>query len=88
MVTVYATGAVVLQTHEWFAFSLFSGSFSSSSSSSSYYYYYHCLFRAIQAASGGSLARSQTGAIATGLHHSNARPELQPIPELTATPDP
>ena len=41
---------------------------------------------------GGSQARGQIGAVATGLryNHSNARtePSLQPTLQLTATPDP
>ena len=41
---------------------------------------------------GGSQAKSQIGAVATGLHqsHSNAgsKPDLQPTPQLTATLDP
>ena len=41
---------------------------------------------------GGSQARGQIGAVATGLRqsHSNvgSEPRLQPTPELTATPDP
>ena len=40
---------------------------------------------------GGSWARGQIGAVATGLHqsHSNAgsEPRLQPTPQLMATPD-
>ena len=40
---------------------------------------------------GGSQARGQIGAVATGLcqSHSNAgsEPRLQPTPQLTATPD-
>ena len=49
-------------------------------------------FRAIPGAHVGSQARGRIGAVATGLHqsHSNAgsKPSLQPIPQLTATPDP
>ena len=51
-----------------------------------------CFFRATPAAYGGSQARSQIGAAAAGIHrsHSNARrkPDLQPIPQLMAVPDP
>ena len=50
------------------------------------------LFRATPSAYGGAQARGRMGALATSLHHShsNARsePRLQPIPQLTATPDP
>ena len=46
---------------------------------------------AAPAAYGGSQARGGIGAVAASLHqsHSNARsePRLQPIPQLTATPD-
>ena len=49
-------------------------------------------FRATLAAYGSSLARSQTGATAAGLHHShsNVRSEVctRPTPELTAMLDP
>ena len=48
--------------------------------------------RAAPMASGGSQARGQIRAVATGLHqrHSNSGSELclQPTPQLTATPDP
>ena len=48
--------------------------------------------RATSAAYGGSQARGQIGAVATGLHysHSNAwsEPSLQSTPQLTATLDP
>ena len=41
---------------------------------------------------GGSQAKDQIGAVATGLHHSHSNvgsePHLQPTPQLTATPDP
>ena len=54
-----------------------------------------CLFaisRAVPTAHGGSQTRGLIGDIAAGLcqSHSNARsePRLQPIPELTATPNP
>ena len=49
-------------------------------------------FKATPVAYGGSQARGQIGATASGLHHShsNARsmPRLRPTPELTATPVP
>ena len=49
------------------------------------------LFRATPVVYGSSQARGWTGAVVSGLHHShsNARSEhhLQPIPQLTATPD-
>ena len=40
--------------------------------------FFFCLFRAASEAYGGSEARDQIGAVATGLHHShsNARSEL------------
>ena len=48
--------------------------------------------RAAPAAYGGSQARGQVRAVATGLRqsHSSARcePRLQPTPQLTATTDP
>ena len=48
--------------------------------------------RATPKANGGSQARGQIGAIATGLHqsHSNAgsEPHLRPTPQIKATPDP
>ena len=41
---------------------------------------------------GGSQARGQIGALATGLHHSHSNawsePSLRPIPQLMAMPDP
>ena len=59
------------------------------------YLFIYCLFafsRATPVAYGGFQARGLIGAVATGLHqsHSNAgcEPHLQPIPQLTATPDP
>ena len=49
------------------------------------------LFRAAPATYGGSQARDQIGAAATGLHHSHSNAEsethLRPTPQLTATPD-
>ena len=43
---------------------------------------FFCLFRAAPVAHGGSQARGQIGAVATGLHHSHsntrAKPHLQP----------
>ena len=57
-----------------------------------FFFWSFCLSRASPMAYGGSQARGPIGAIAAGLHqsHSNARSELrlQPIPQLTATPDP
>ena len=44
--------------------------------------YIFCLFRATPTAYGGSQARGQIGATATGLHHSNARSELHQWPTL------
>ena len=50
------------------------------------------LFKATPMAYGGSQARGPMGAIATSLRqsHSNweSEPSLQPIPQLTSTPDP
>ena len=44
------------------------------------------------AAYGDAQARGRIGAVAFGLHHSHSNvgsePRLQPIPQLTATPDP
>ena len=58
------------------------------------YFYFFCLFAiswAAPAACGGSQARSQIGAVATGLHQSRSnagfKPRLWPAPQLTATPD-
>ena len=60
-----------------------------------YLFIYFCLFafsRAAPAAYGGSQARGQIGAVATGLcqSHSNAgsEPHLRPTPQLTAMPNP
>ena len=50
------------------------------------------LFRATPVAYGSSQARGGIRAAAAGLHHSHSNigsvPHLQPIPQLTATPDP
>ena len=58
-------------------------------------FFFFCLFAiswAAPMAYGGSQARSQIGAVATGLRqsHSNAgsEPPLQPTPQLMATLDP
>ena len=52
---------------------------------------YFCLFRAAQAAYGGSQARVQIGAAAASLCHSHStvgsKPHLRPIPQLMAMPD-
>ena len=54
--------------------------------------FYFLLFRATPVAYGGSQARGQIRAVATGLYHShiNVGSEtcLQPTPQLTATLDP
>ena len=57
--------------------------------------YIFCLFaifRATPVAYGGSQAMGRIGAVATGLHqshsHVGSEPQLQPTPQLTATPDP
>ena len=51
-----------------------------------------CFSRDALVAYGGSQARGQIGATASSLHHSHSNegsePCLQPIPQLTATPDP
>ena len=59
------------------------------------FFFFFCPFVfswAVPEAYGGSQARGLIGAVAAGLHqgHSNARSEpcLQPIPQLTAMPDP
>ena len=53
---------------------------------------FFCFSRAAPAAYGGSQARGLIGATAADLHHSysnaGSKPSLQPIPQLTATPDP
>ena len=47
-------------------------------------------FRTVPAAYEGSQARGRIRAAAASLHYSHARsePRRQPMPELTATPDP
>ena len=47
-------------------------------------------FRALPEAHGGSQARAQIGAVASGLHHNDPRSEplLRPKPQLMVTPDP
>ena len=56
------------------------------------FYFLKNLFRATPAAHGGSQARGQIGAIASGLHHSHSnagsKPHLQLTPWLTAMLDP
>ena len=37
---------------------------------------------------GGSQARGQIRAVPAGLHHSKARPDPKPTPQLMAMPDP
>ena len=53
--------------------------------------YMSILHRASPMAYGRSQARSQIGAVATGLRHSHSnvrsKPGLQPTPQLIATPD-
>ena len=60
--------------------------------SSLFVYLFILLFRAVPAAYGGSQARSPIGATAAGIHHRHSNvgsePRLQPIPQLTATPNP
>ena len=52
----------------------------------------HVLFRAAPVAYGGTQARGQIAATAAGLQHSRSnagsKPYKQPVPQLTATPDP
>ena len=54
--------------------------------------FFFLLFRAVSAAHGGSQARDQIGAVATGLHHSHSNTgselHLRPMPRLMATLDP
>ena len=49
-------------------------------------------FRAAPVACGGSQAKGQIGATASGLcyshNHARSEPCLRPTPQLTATPDP
>ena len=56
-----------------------------------YFFFLFCLFRTTPKAYVGSQARGPIRAVATGLRqsHSNegSEPHLQPIPQLTATPD-
>ena len=51
--------------------------------------FFSAFSRAVAVAYGGSQARGLIRAVATGLRHSNAgsKPNLQPTPQLTATPD-
>ena len=63
-----------------------------------FFFFVFCLFRAALAAYGGSQVRGLIGAVAAGptpepqQHHSHSNTTsklcLQPIPQLTATPDP
>ena len=57
-----------------------------------YPFFFFLLFRATPVANGGFQARGQIRAIAAGLHHTHnntgSKRHLQPIPQLTATPDP
>ena len=54
--------------------------------------YLFLFFRAAPATYGSSQARGPIRAAAASLHHSHSnvgsKPRLQPIPQLTATPDP
>ena len=56
-----------------------------------YMYSFILLFRVTTAAYGSSQARGPIGAVAAGLHHGHSNkgsePQLQPIPQLTATPE-
>ena len=55
-------------------------------------FFVFCLFRAAPVAHGGSQARGEVGAVATGLRHSHSnggrKPHLRPIPQLMPMPDP
>ena len=55
-------------------------------------FFFFCIFKATPVACGSSQGRSQSIAVATGLHHSHSNlgsePHLQPIPWLMAMPDP
>ena len=55
-------------------------------------FFFFAISWAAPAAYGGSQARGQIGAVATGLNHSHSNagfePALRPTPQLTATPDP
>ena len=57
-----------------------------------FFFFLFAFSRAAPTAHGGSQARGQIGAVATGLRqsHSNtgSEPHLQPTPEFTAMPDP
>ena len=48
--------------------------------------FFFCLFRATLAAYGNSQARGQMATAVASLHHSHSN--VQPTPQLTATPDP
>ena len=56
------------------------------------FFVFFAFSRLAPAAYGGSQARGLIRAVATGLHHSysnaGSEPHLQPIPQLTPTPDP
>ena len=57
----------------------------------SFLFYLFLLFRATPVTYGSSQARSQFGAVAASLRHSHnagSEPCLQPIPHLTAMPNP
>ena len=55
-----------------------------------YFILFFLLFSTVPAAYGGCQAGGPIGAAAAGLHHSSmgSKTRLQPIPQLTATPDP
>ena len=57
-----------------------------------FFFFFFAISWAAPSACGGSQARDQIGAVATGLcqSHSNtgSEPHLQPTPQLTARPDP
>ena len=56
-----------------------------------FFFFLALLFRATPVTHGSSQARGRNGATPASLHHSHSdtgsKPHLQPIPQLTATPD-
>ena len=57
-----------------------------------FFFFFWPFLGPLPVAYGGSQARGRIGAVAAGLHHSHSNAEsklhLQPIPQLTAMPDP
>ena len=88
-VTQQVKNATLLTTVPQFSFNI-SGIFSEN-----FFFFFFDLFtfsRAARAAYGGSQARRQIGAVATGLSQSHSKvgskPRLQPTPQLLAMIDP